>query len=118
MINNKTLKAESTKLRGEVESLIPELENMKAELDQQMKIRSHIRKVTPQLLAFKTKDGKQSFEDVSEEVQNAKELRELLEESAERALRHDPDTEPRQQPIQDQQQEKQRKQKQQQPGGR
>ena len=117
-INNKTLKAESTRLRGEVESLIPELESMKAELDQQMKIRSHIRKVTPQLLAFKTKDGKQSFEDVSEEVQNAKELRELLEESAERALRHDPDPEPRQKPIQDQQQEKQRKQKQQQPGGR
>ena len=117
-INNKTLRAESTRLRGEVESLIPELESMKAELDQQMKIRSHIRKVTPQLLAFKTKDGKQSFEDVSEEVQNAKELRELLKESAERALRHDPDPEPRQQPIQDQQQEKQRKQKQQQPGGR
>lgn len=118
-INSKTLKAESTKLRGEVESLIPELESLKAELDQQMKIRSHIRKVTPSLLAMKTKDGKQSFEDVSEEVQNAKELRELLEESVEGALRYDPDPEPRQrQPIQDQQQEKQRKAKQQEQGGR
>ena len=84
-----------------------------------MKIRSHIRKVTPKLLSMKTKDGKQSFEDASEEFQNAKELRELLEESVERALRYDPDPEPRQQqPIQDQQQEKQRKPKQQQPGGR
>ena len=99
--------------------MIPELESLKAELDQQMKIRSHIRKVMPSLLAMKTKDGKQSFEDVSEEVQNAKELRGLLEESVEGALRYDPDPEPRQQqPVQDQQQEKQKKAKQQEQGGR
>ena len=114
-INSKTLKAESTKLRGEVESLMPQLESMKAELDQQMKIRSHIRKFMPELLAFKTKDGRQSFVDVSEEVQNAKELRELLEESAERALRHDPDSEPRQQHLTQDQQKKAKPQEQ---GGR
>lgn len=118
-INSKTLKAESTKLRGEVESMMPELESLKAELDQQMQIRSHIRKVMPELLAKKTKDGKQSFEDVSEEIQNVKELRELLEESAERALRHDPDPEPTEQRLtQDQQQENQKKVKQQEQGDR
>ena len=114
-INSKTLKVESTKLRGEVESMLPELESLKAELDQQMQIRSHIRKVMPELLARKTKDGKQSFEDVSEEIQNAKELRELLEESAERALRHDPDSEPRQQHLTQDQQKKAKPQEQ---GGR
>ena len=114
-INSKTLKAESTKLRGEVESMLPELESLKAELDQQMQIRSHIRKVMPELLAKKTKDGRQSFEDVSEEIQNAKELRELLEESADRALRHDPDPEPMEQRLT---QDHQKKAKQQEQGDR
>lgn len=99
--------------------MLPELESLKAELDQQMQIRSHIRKVMLELLAKKTKDGKQSFEDVSEEIQNAKELRELLEESTERALRHDPDPEPMEQRLtQDQQQENQKKVKQQEQGDR
>ena len=109
-INSKTLKAESTKLRGEVESMLPELESLKAELNQQMKIRSHIRKVMPELLSLKTKDGRQSFEDVSEGIQNVKELRELLEESAERALHHDPDPEPTQQHLTQNQQKKAKQQ--------
>ena len=92
--------------------MLPELESLKAELDQQMQIRSHIRKVMPELLAKKTKDGKQSFEDVSEEIQNAKELRELLEESVERALHHDPDQEPIQQHLTHDQQKNAKKQEQ------
>lgn len=42
-INGKELRAESAKLRGEVESMLPELECVKAELDKQMKVRSRIR---------------------------------------------------------------------------
>ena len=92
--------------------MMPELESLKAELDQQMQIRSHIRKVVPELLAKKTKDGKQSFEDVSEEIQNAKELRELLEESTEWALRHEPDPEPMEQRLTQDQQKKAKQQEQ------
>jgi len=111
-INGKELRAESTKLRGEVESMLPELESVKAELDKQMKVRSRIRKVMPEVLAFKNKDGQKLYEDVSEEIQNAKELRKLLEDSAERVIRHDPASElQQQQPIQVPRQEKQRRRK-------
>lgn len=77
-----------------------------------MKVRSRIRKVMPEVLAFKNKDGQKLYEDVSEEIQNAKELRKLLEDSAERVIRHDPASEPQQQPpIQVLRQEKQRRRK-------
>ncbi len=86
-IDGKALRAESAQLRGEVEAMLPELESVKVELDQQMKIRSHVRKVLPEALAFRSKDGQKSYEDVSEEVQNQNELRVLLDQSAERAIR-------------------------------
>lgn len=111
-INGKELRAESAKLRGEVESMLPELESVKAELDKQMKVHSRIRKVMPEVLAFKNKDGQKQYEDVSEEIQNAKELRKLLEDSAERVIRHDQAPEPqKQQPIQIPRQEKQQRRK-------
>ena len=67
--------------------MLPELENMKAELDEQMKIRSHVRKVLPEALTFCSKDGQKRYEDVAEEVQNQQELRELLDHTAETAIR-------------------------------
>ena len=92
-INSKTLRAESAQLRAEVESMLPELESVKAELDKQMKIRSHVRKVLPEALAFTNQNGQKRFEDVSEEVQNQEELKALLEASAERAIRRSDDFE-------------------------
>ena len=86
-INGKSLRVESAQLRAEVEDMLPELEKVKAELDRQMKIRSHIRKVLPAALTFKNENGQKRFEDVSEEVQNQKELKALLEASADRAIR-------------------------------
>ena len=92
-INSKTLRAESAQLRAEVEAMLPELESVKAELDKQMKIRSHVRKVLPEALAFTNQNGQKRFEDVSEEVQNQEELKALLEASAERAIRRSDDFE-------------------------
>ena len=86
-INSKTLRAESAQLRAEVEAMLPELENVKAELDEQMKIRSHVRKVLPEALTFTNQNGQKRFEDVSEEVQNKEELEALLEASADWAIR-------------------------------
>ncbi len=86
-IHSKTLREESTRLRAEVEAMLPELENVKAELDEQMKIRSHVRKVLPEALTFTSQNGQKRFEDVSEEVQNQQELRELLDHTAETAIR-------------------------------
>ena len=86
-INSKMLRAESTQLLTEVEAMLPELESVKAELDEQMKIRSHVRKVLPETLTFTNQNGQKRFEDVSEEIQNQEELRTLLEASAERAIR-------------------------------
>lgn len=86
-INSKTLRAESAQLRAEVETMLPELENVKAELDEQMKIRSHVRKVLPEALTFTSQNGQKRFEDVTEEVQNQQELRELLDHTAETAIR-------------------------------
>lgn len=86
-INSKTLRAESAQLRAEVEAMLPELENMKAKLDEQMKIRSHVRKVLPEALTFTNQSGQKRFEDVSEEVPNKEELKALLEASADWAIR-------------------------------
>lgn len=86
-INKKTLREESAQLRAEEEAMLPELESVKAELDKQMKIRSHVRKVLPAALTFKDQNGQKRFEDVSEEVQNQEELKALLEASADRATR-------------------------------
>ena len=87
-INKKALKAESSRLRGEVESILPELETVKAEMDQLKIFRSQVRKVLPEALTVKYEDGKKSFQDMSEEIHNKDELRKLMEESAERAIRH------------------------------
>ncbi len=87
-INKKALKAESSQLRGEVESILPELETVKAEMDQLKIFRSQVRKVLPEALTVPYEDGKKSFQDISEEIHNKDELRKLMEESAERAIRH------------------------------
>ena len=85
--NSKTLRAESAQLRAEVEAMLPELENVKSKLDEQMKIRSHVRKVLPEALTFTNQSGQKRFEDISEEVQNKEELESLLEASADWAVR-------------------------------
>ena len=92
-INSKTLRTESAQLRAEVEAMLPELESVKAELDKQMKIRSHVRKVLPEALSFTNQNGQKRFEDVSDEVQNQEELKALLESSTNRALRRSDDFE-------------------------
>ena len=113
-INSKTLRAESAQLRTEVEAMLPELESVKAELDEQMKIRSHIRKVLPEALTFTNQSGQKRFEDVSEEVQNKEELEALLEASADWAIRRSEELEQLntahiQSQTQEQQTEKQKK---------
>ncbi len=113
-INSKTLRAESAQLRAEVEAMLPELENVKAELDEQMKIRSHVRKVLPEALTFTNQSGQKRFEDVSEEVKNKEELEALLEASADWAIRRSEELEQLntahiQPQTQEQQTEKQKK---------
>ncbi len=105
-IPKKALKAESAQLRGEVESLLPKLETVKAEMDQLLSFRFQVRKVLPEALTVKHEEGKKSFEDISEEVHNQKELRKLLEQSAERAIRYNEEQQRRQQEQQHQQQQK------------
>ena len=109
-INRKSLRAEAAQLRAEVEAMLPELESVKAELDRQMKIRSHVRKVLPEALTFTNQNGQKRFEDVSEEVQNQEELKALLEASADRAIRRSDDFE-EQNPIFTQQQAQEQKAK-------
>ena len=86
-INGKALRAEATQLRTEVEAMLSKLESVKAELDEQMKIRSHVRKVVPEALTFTNQNGQKRFEDVSEEIQNQEELEAILEASTDRAIR-------------------------------
>ena len=109
-INGKSLRAEAAQLRAEVEAMLPDLESVKAELDKQMKIRSHVRKVLPAALTFKDQNGQKRFEDVSEEVQNQEELKALLEASADRAIRRSDDFE-EQNPMLTQQQTQEQKAK-------
>ena len=106
-LNKKALKAELIQLRGEVESMLPELETVKAEMDQLMTFRSQVRKVLPEALSVKYENGKKSFEDLSEEIHNKNELRKLMEESAQHAIRHSDE----QWRIQQDQEYRQKKQK-------
>ena len=113
-INSKTLRAESAQLRAEVEAMLPELENVKADLDEQMRIRSHVRNVLPEALTFTNQSGQKRYEDVSEEVQNKEELEALLEASADWAIRRSEELEQQntahiQPQTQEQQTEKQKK---------
>ena len=97
-IGKKALKAESSQLRGEVESMLSDLEGIKTEMERLMKIRSHIRKVLPEALTVKYEGGKKSFEDVAEEIQNQKELQQLLKQSADRAIQYGEERQQQQHP--------------------
>ena len=72
-----------------------------------MIFRSQVRKVLPEALTVKYEGGKKSFEDLSEEIHNEKELRKLMEESTERAIRYAEE----QRRIQQEQQRRQQQQK-------
>lgn len=89
-IDAKALRHESKKLRGEVESLLPQLEGMKAEMDQLTRIRSHIRKVIPEVLAVRDAEGRKTYEDYAEQQANQHDLDELLQQTADQAIAHDP----------------------------
>ena len=88
--------------------MLPELEAVKAKMDQLKTFRSQVRKVLPEALTVKYENGKKSFEDLTEEIHNEKELRQLLEQSAEQAIRYNEG--------QHRQQEQQRQRQQQQKG--
>ena len=74
---------------------------------QLMTFRSQVRKVLPEALTIKYEGGKKSFEDLSEEIHNEEELRKLMEESAERAIRYAEE----QERIQREQQKRQQQQR-------
>lgn len=89
-IDAKALRRESKKLRSEVESLLPQLEDMKAEMDQLTRIRSHIRKVMPDVLTSRDAAGLRTYEDYAEQQANQHDLDVLLQQTADRAIAHDP----------------------------
>lgn len=89
-IDAKALRRESRKLRSEIESLLPHLEDMKAEMDQLIRIRSQIRKVMPDVLAVRDAEGRRTYEDYTEEQANQHELDELLQQTADQAIAHEP----------------------------
>lgn len=98
-IDAKALRRESKQLRGEVESLLPQLEIMKAEMDQLSKIRSHIRKVMPDVLAVRDEEGRRTYADYTEQQANQRELDELLQQTADQVIAHSSsDDAPEQQP--------------------
>ena len=85
-ISSKVLRQESKQLRGDVESMLPLLDEMKSEVDQLTKIRSHIRKVIPEVLEARYADGRRTFEDSDEERENQSALDDLLKQSADAVL--------------------------------
>ena len=85
-IDGKALRRESKQLRGEVESLLPRLDEMKSEMDQLSRIRSHIRKVMPGVLEARDEEGRRTFADYTEQQANQQELDELLQRTADQAI--------------------------------
>ena len=87
-IDAKALRRESKQLRGEVESLLPQLEEMKAEMDQLSRIRSHIRKVMPDVLVVRDEEGRRTYADYTEQQANQRELNDLLQQTADQVIAH------------------------------
>ena len=89
-IDARSLRQESMRLRSEVESLLPQLESLKAETDRLFRIRAHIRKVIPDALDARYADGRRTFEDAGEEQANRESLDKLLQQTADLTIAHDP----------------------------
>ena len=80
------LKTERTQLDAERETLLPKLEEVKAEMAELNRIRYWTRKVVPDALPRMT-DGRISIEDAIETAVNRKELEQVEDEAAQTALR-------------------------------
>ena len=80
------LKAERTRLEAERETLLPKLEEVKAELAELNRIRYWTRKVIPDALP-RVSDGRVSIEDAMETAGNRKELEEIMEKTEQRVTR-------------------------------
>ena len=80
------LKAERTQLEAERETLLPKLEEIKAELAELNRIRYWTRKVIPDALP-RVLDGRVSVEDAMETAVNRKELEQIEDEATQTALR-------------------------------
>ncbi len=80
------LKTERTRLEAERETLLPKLEEVKAELAELNRIRYWTRKVIPDALP-RVSDGRISIEDAMETAGNRKELKETTETDAQTVLK-------------------------------
>ena len=80
------LKAERTRLEAERETLLPKLEEVKAELAELNRIRYWTRKVIPDALP-RVSDGRVSIEDAMETAVNRKELEQVEDEAVQMAAR-------------------------------
>ena len=80
------LKTERTQLDAERETLLPKLEEVKAEMAELNRIRYWTRKVIPDALP-RVLDGRVSIEDAMETAVNRKELEQIEDEAAQTAAR-------------------------------
>ncbi len=87
-IDEKALRREQKLLRGEVESLLPELEKMQSEMKRLSGIRSHLRKVMPDVLEARDREGRRTYADCAEQESNRRDLDDLLEQTADQIAAH------------------------------
>lgn len=87
-IDEKALRREQKRLSGEVESLLPELEKMQSEMKRLSGIRSHIRKVMPDVLESRDKEGRRTNADCAEQESNQRYLDDLLQQTADQITAH------------------------------
>lgn len=84
------LKAERTRLEAEREALLPQIEEVKAEMAELNRIRYWTRKVIPDALP-RMSDGRVSVEDEMETAVNRKELEQVINDAEKNALRQSDD---------------------------
>lgn len=84
------LKAERTRLEAERETLLPKLEEVKAESAELNRIRYWTRKVIPDARP-RVSDGRVSVEDAVETAVNRKELEQVINDAEKNALRQSDD---------------------------
>lgn len=87
------LKTERAQLEAEREALLPKLEEVKTEMAELNRIRYWMRKVIPDALP-RVLDGRVSIEDAMETAGNRKELEQVEDEAAQKALRASEESKP------------------------
>lgn len=88
-VNKKALSKEASELRAKVESIHADLNSYRQQMNQLQNLRNCIRKVIPDALPLKAHDEKVSFREISEKLNNQKNLDRMMDRVTDHIISQD-----------------------------